>query len=306
MVPTSCNVCQGDLGARFGAVSDPQTGEVFSILACRVCGLGHTSPQPDDLGRYYGPEYHGRRHGLTARYCILRRRRLVRKIAGAAQGRRLLDVGCGDGSFLDSLRGVGWKVAGTEMNAAEARSRGIEVHQSLDDLAGAGPFGCITLWHSLEHLRDPRGALVALARMLAPGGVLVAAVPDAGGLQAKAFGARWFHLDVPRHLYHFDRATLRRALEAAGLQVGSEWHQEFEYDLFGWSQSALNTVMPSPNVFFRQLTGKSVPAGTLERGANLLLGAALTTLAVPAVPVASMLARGGTLVMSARRPEQGV
>jgi SAM-dependent methyltransferase len=232
---------------------------------------------------------------------MARRIRLVGDAAGEARGRRLLDIGCGDGSFLAASRDrAGWEVSGTEMNPAAGRARGLDVRSSIEEIAELGPFGCITLWHSLEHLRDPRAALTALARLLTPDGVLIAAVPDAGGVQARTFGARWFHLDVPRHLYHFDRASLRLALETAGMEPVRHWHQELEYDLFGWSQSALNSVMPSPNVFFNQLTGKPVSSGVVERGANMILGAALTALSVPAVPAGTLLGRGGTLIMAAR------
>lgn len=302
MSPAStCKVCDAVLTPRFASVTDPQTRETFSIDACTACGLGHTVPQPDDLGRYYGATYHGGRHGLTARYCMARRLRLVQGAAGESRHRRLLDVGCGDGSFLLTARDrAGWVVAGTEMNPTAARANSLEVHSSIDEIAALAPFGCITLWHSLEHLRDPLAALAALGRLLAPDGVLIAAVPDAEGIQARAFGAKWFHLDVPRHLFHFGRRSLRLALEAAGLSPEREWHQELEYDLFGWSQSALNVVMPSPNVFFSQLTGKPVRAGRAERGANMVLGAALTALSVPAVPAGTLLNRGGTLIVSAR------
>ena len=300
---STCNVCGGTLAPRFESVVDPQTREVFAIDVCTGCGLGHTTPQPEDLGRYYGATYHGGRHGFTARYCMARRIRLVRDAAGAASGRRLLDVGCGDGSFLTGARDrAGWEVAGTEMNPAGARARGLDVRSSIDEIASLGPFGCITLWHSLEHLRDPRAALTALGKLLTPDGVLIAAVPDAGGIQARTFGARWFHLDVPLRdtCSTLTGPSLRLALEAAGLSPVRHWHQELEYDLFGWSQSALNAVMPSPNVFFNQLTGKPVSSGPIERGANMLLGAALTALSVPAVPAGTLLGRGGTLIMAAR------
>jgi len=73
---------------------------------------------------------------------------------------------------------------------------------------------------------------------------MVIAVPDAGGFQAKLFGRKWFHLDVPRHLYHFDSASMRQLINAVGFEIKGQFHQEFEYDLMGWTQSALNTMLP--------------------------------------------------------------
>ena len=151
---------------------------------------GHTYPQPEDLGRYYGSAYHGGRHGFTARYCARRRERFVRQSAGAPAGRRLLDVGCGDGTFLLGARTQGWDVAGTELNPAIARDAGLRVWSQLEEAAERAPYACITLWHSLEHMRAPRETIEQAARMLEPGGTLVVAVPNAGGLQASAASAR--------------------------------------------------------------------------------------------------------------------
>ncbi|MET0404403.1 MAG: methyltransferase domain-containing protein, partial [Cystobacter sp.] len=144
--------------------------------------------------------------------------------------------------------------------------------------------------------------LQLLTRALAPGGVFVIAVPDADGVQARLFGPHWFHLDVPRHLFHFGRGSLTRMLERAGLRVERHWHQEFEYDVMGVAQSALNVLMPTPNVFFDRLTGKPSEGSSTERTASFVLGSALSALAVPPVTLTTLLERGGTLIVSARPP----
>ncbi len=301
MTPLKCNACGGELRTRFGSVIDPQLRETFAIVACEVCGLGHTAPQPDNLNRYYGSTYHGGRHGLTARYCARRRLRLVKSMTGASLGGRLLDVGCGDGTFLLAARDSGWVVMGTEVNTAIPCAAGLDVRQSLDQVQTNGPFDCITLWHSLEHLRDPRATLKQLADLLTPGGLLVVAVPDAEGLQARVFGSSWFHLDVPRHLYHFGDRSLTRLLNDAGLTILRRWHQELEYDLFGWAQSALNKLLPVPNLFFNRLTGRPIQDGGKYSAVSGLLGVAFTALALPATVAGTLLHQGGTLIAVARR-----
>src|SRR4029077_18028601 len=109
--------------------------------------------------------------------------------------RRLLDVGCGDGSFLEAARERGWGVAVTELTADPPRRGDLPVHVSI--AAAGNGYTCVTLWHSLEHLRDPRAALADVAGALVPGGTVLVAVPDAEGAQARLFGPRWTHLDVP-------------------------------------------------------------------------------------------------------------
>lgn len=296
----SCKICGQALSLRFPAVCEPRSKEVFSIYACPGCDLGHTIPTPKELGRYYDSRYHGGRHGATAAYCSRRRLGWITRLVPPAPGRKLLDIGCGDGTFLLHARAAGWIVVGTELNPSIARSAGLEVRPEIASAAELGPFDCITLWHSLEHMRDPKMTIQSLSRILKPDGVLMIAVPNARGLQATFFRAKWFHLDVPRHLYHFGPESLSRLLGDCGFKAVRSWHQEFEYDLLGWSQSALNCVMPVSNLFFDSLTHRATEAGVLQKGASWFGGISLSGLALPLVAIGSLIHRGGTLIVAAR------
>lgn len=296
----NCNVCGDRLRPLFPEVCDPLTGEIFAISRCGRCGLGHTTPQPNDLGRYYVMQYYGNRHGFTARYCSRRRLGFVSCALGGGAGKRLLDIGCGDGSFLMEARGAGWEVMGTELNPALARESGLDVYENIALVADKGAFDCITMWHTLEHMLDIPAMLGHVAGLLKTEGKLIVAVPDCGGLQARLFGPKWLHLDVPRHLYHFDNASLNECLKAAGFSVERRWHQEFEYDLLGWSQSALNYLMPYPNVFFDSLTGKRSNRSRIVTATGLALGTLLVLLSLPAVAVGTLMGRGGTLIAVAK------
>src|SRR5687767_3926620 len=153
--PSACDGCGGALRTRFPSVLDPWTRERFAIADCTTCGLGHTVPRPADITRYYA-SYHTPRSPLTRALCARRR---VKRVAAVARGGTLLDIGCGDGSFLAAVREKGWQVTGTELSPTLARERGLEVHGSIEEARARGPFDCVTLWGSLEHLPDPRGTL---------------------------------------------------------------------------------------------------------------------------------------------------
>jgi len=296
-----CNVCGERLTPFFRKVLDPLTKETFRIERCFRCGLGHTIPQPADQTPYYAVGYYGNRHGLTASHCSRRRLKFVNTAMGSGRRGRLLDIGCGDGSFLLTAQRAGWEVVGTELNPSTARGLGLDVKENLDRLGDGEIFDCITMWHTLEHMRDIPSVLRSVSMHLGAEGRLVVAVPDWGGIQAKMFGERWLHLDVPRHLYHFNRGSLEYCLGSAGFIIELCRHMEFEYDLLGWSQSALNYIMPDPNIFFDTLTGKRSGIGPGMRGAAVALGVLLSVAALPAVAAESMAGRGGTLICSARK-----
>jgi SAM-dependent methyltransferase len=283
-------------------VAEPETLEKFSILACRACGFGQTSPQPANLDAYYA-EYHGKRHGFTADYCARRRVGWLEKSA-KTRG-RVLDIGCGEGTFLDEAIECGWHGVGTELNYAKFQD--LEVYENLAAVKakyGARFFDAVTMWHTLEHFRNPREILLAAFALLAPGGVLLVAVPDAGGLQARTFGKFWLHLDVPRHLFHFNFESLKTLLKECGFEVKTSGHQEFEYDLLGWSQSALNSIFSQPNVFFKTLSGHRTNASRVIRAANLALGALFSAIALPLVLLGTLGKKGGTIIVSANKAEQ--
>ncbi len=292
-----CNACEGSLRPRLSAVRDPQSLEEFAIHTCAACGLGHTLPVPEDLGAYYGPAYYGKRHSFTDRYCLARR---LRTLAAATprRGGKLLDIGCGDGNFLAAARDAGWQVTGTDIGGAleNARAAGLDVYGSLDEAAARGPFDAVTMWHTLEHFTDPRATLEKARHAIWEDGTLIVAVPDAAGLQASMFGGRWFHLDVPRHLFHFNRSALESLLGRVGFRVEKWQHQEIENDVFGWMQSALNSMLPAPNVLFQSLTGKPTHGGSAQRMLSYALGTALAPAALAATTVSAVARRGAVLI----------
>lgn len=296
-----CNVCGNKLINSFPKVLDPITNEIFDIHKCKGCGLGHTVPQPRDLSRYYGKTYYGNRHSFTSNYCTKRRLRFVASATNEIDGNRLLDIGCGDGSFLIEARNAGWEVMGVEINPDSARKAGLDVREDIEQVSDCSLFDCITMWHSLEHMRDIRSTLFQLANILKSNGKLLIAIPDNGGLQSKVFRQRWLHLDVPRHLYHFDSGSLSLCLGCAGFVIQRQWHQELEYDLIGWSQSALNCLFSRPNVFFDYLTGKQRNLSTLLKISNFALGSIFTVLSLPVVAAGTLFGGGGTLITVACR-----
>jgi SAM-dependent methyltransferase len=215
----------------------------------------------------------------------------------------VLDFGCGDGSFLKAATALGWLATGVEIQPEAARSRGLTVTDRIDDLSGT--FDLITLWHSLEHTRSPREVLWALTDRLAREGTLIVAVPNFDSLQARLCKSFWFHLDVPRHLFHFTPFSLRRLLEGCGLEIIRRWDLELEMDLFGWTQSLLNRVLHTPNVLFDVLTRRGRDHVPWEIAASFLMAVAATLVGLRLVPLTADAGSGAVVIFAARRGTAG-
>lgn len=157
--------------------------------------------------------------------------RRLRKIAGAL-GRppsaiRLLDVGCSSGAFLISACKLGFRAEGVEpsIDAAQtARRAGLSVFTGFLQEARFpdASFDAVTLIEIIEHLRDPLALLKECARILRPGGVLLATTPNSHSWTARAMGARWagFSLnEMGGHISFFNPQSIRIIAERAGLAV---------------------------------------------------------------------------------------
>ena len=133
----------------------------------------------------------------------------------------LLDIGCGTGAFIQAARRQGYSVKGYEPQERArlaAISKGLDVtgeEEGLDQMPGSS-FQTITMWHVLEHIHDLKPMLDQIDRLLAPGGTLFVAVPVRNAFDAVFYGEYWAAWDVPRHLYHFDRKTIRMVFEPKG------------------------------------------------------------------------------------------
>lgn len=136
----------------------------------------------------------------------------------------LLDVGCGNGEFLVNMRDLGWEVVGIEQDPVAAdigrQKNGLTIHTG--EVEGLGlmknSFDVVTMSHVMEHLVDPLQTLIALHRLLKPGGKIVMATPNSSSLGHRWFRESWRGLEPPRHLHIFASSSLAALLRNAGFK----------------------------------------------------------------------------------------
>ncbi len=243
-----CQVCRGEKAQPAFDIEHLKT----KLLICAGCGLGLLHPQPsaEEIDSFYPPDYYGE-SGNKFEPLV---EALVRLVAdrharfwtrGLPAGGRVLDLGCGRGVLLKAFLDRGFEGHGVEFSASALQgidSRAlVRIEQNLRKCNfPANHFDQIMIWHVLEHLPDPREVLLECHRILKPGGRVVIAVPNFSSLQARWAGPAWFHLDLPRHLFHFPVMALQRLLADCGFDSTSQNHFSQRQNTFGWVQSALN------------------------------------------------------------------
>jgi hypothetical protein len=129
------------------------------------------------------------------------------------------------------------------------------------------------------------------------------AVPNAASLQARIFGDRWFHLDLPRHLVHLPAKTLTARLEELGLGVTRVSHWRGGQALFGWLHGMVGTLPGRPDLYdaIRRPEARSAPLPGGRRAVALGVAVALFPVAAVATAVEVVAKRGGTVYVEARR-----
>ena len=242
-----CGICgQKELMPLFRAsdVNFHTTEEFFTIERCPECGVAQTIPRltEEDLGRYYPSRYYptvvldeAQFERSIGRY----QKEKVRFVRQYRNSGKILDIGCGAGYFLHEAAQSGFEAEGLEFSretAAFGRSHWnlrITEGDLLSSSFADGSFDIITFWQVLEHLPKIPEALERVRSLLRPGGLLVIAVPNFGSWQARIFRGRWYHLDVPRHQFHFNPSSLRTHLERRGFEVKGVDHRSAEHNWAG-------------------------------------------------------------------------
>jgi 2-polyprenyl-3-methyl-5-hydroxy-6-metoxy-1,4-benzoquinol methylase len=254
---TSCPICQSQELKPFLECKDYTVSkDKFSIVECSSCGFHFTNPRPTEAecGKYYQSEdyisHSDTKKGLinslyhyARKFTLKKKLNLITSVTNQPQtpkwalnsatqspfrglGRNLLDLGCGTGAFLNICKENGWTVQGIEPSE-EAREVAKKTYGlDLIDVNNWGKFpdnslDVITAWHVLEHVYKLEDEVRQVKRTLASDGTFVVALPNCGSADAKFYGPHWAAYDLPRHIWHFTPADVKRFFENQGFRLES-------------------------------------------------------------------------------------
>ena len=211
------------------------SGEEFELLVNNEFGFLETHPQPasDKLPEYYKSDDYishtdSKRNLLEKAYHVVRNISLKRKLklinSFASEDKKLLDVGCGTGDFLQIAQQVNWTVTGIEPNEEARKIANSKTNNSVFNVKQLlefekQSFDVITLWHVLEHLPNLNEHVSILKSLLKEKGNLIIAVPNYKSYDAMYYKNFWAAFDAPRHLWHFNQESVAKLFANENMEV---------------------------------------------------------------------------------------
>ena len=211
------------------------SSEKFFLVENEEYGYLETHPKPslENVSKYYETENYishtdSSESFIDKIYQNVRVHTLSKKVqlinSFNTTGKSLLDIGCGTGDFLLAAKSDNWEVTGVEPDEGAREISTLKLNKkvfALEDLVKlkGNTYDVISLWHVMEHIYDLDNQMDLICSLLKPNGVLIIAVPNYKSFDAKYYKQYWAALDVPRHLYHFNKISIKKFFKKRSLNV---------------------------------------------------------------------------------------
>lgn len=255
-----CDLCGSE--ARVSLFEIGRNAETVINNVCEKCGLVYISPRPEpsDIAERYstgafsidarGSEKPTKEKiNAVEKLAIERYRRLTTRypIITSEPG-NALEIGCGIGSFLRLVRGLGWQVDGLEPDPGYAQAGKEEYGLSItpqvyeQEALHEAKYDLIASFHVLEHVNSPTVFLQKAFSELKPGGLLYLEVPTID----KPYGGNLEFFFWSAHLYSFSRSTLKALLRKVGFTVEHAGYQGDYLEIYARKSEKTDTTIHFP------------------------------------------------------------
>lgn len=219
--------------------------KAYKFFKCKFCGLIFIDPEPSKailrkIYSYKEKQVHPNPiistfynkieifkwivRGMTKINVHLR----VKAVESASTDGRILDVGCGPGDFLYSLRRRGFELYGNELSEKAAKVARVKLKKTGARICNAELTKCgyesnffdvVTLWHVLEHIPNADETVQEIARILKPGGALIIELPHGNSLTMTLFKQYWTLLLIPEHLHFWTELSFKKLFDKSNLEL---------------------------------------------------------------------------------------
>lgn len=248
--------------------------QTWSIYCCQHCHFYFLNPFPTEkqLEEAYAINYYGegdKKFSFPLVENVLDffrswRARVLKKHLNNNYNASILDIGCGNGRFLLYLKKLGFKnLFGIELPGKSA-DRASKI-QGLNILIGeiehvkfeTDGFDAITLFHVMEHMKNPLHILKNIKNWLKQDGILIISFPNIASRQAQKYKGLWLHLDPPRHLNFIAPHNFIYLMSQSGFELITCHYFSIEQNPFGYIQSILNKYTPKREILFESMKGNN-------------------------------------------------
>lgn len=262
----NCKLCQGKTKFLFKSYNKHgrhqlNVYEKFDVRRCLSCGvvfLNGIEINAEYYKKYYELGYYDQEQkgNLPISYLLRVMRnfsmrckeRIIRSSFRNKRNIRILDIGCGSGEFLDSMKWLGFKKYGLEINEEGQKlceSKGIKVFaKEITEIDFRDTrFDAVTMWHVLEHLEKPDEMFSSIHKILSKDGKLIIQTPNTDSIGFRHGGRELYHLDSPRHLFLYNQKAISTIAEKHGFRLIKVINEFYDYplDLF-WSLVGKNSI----------------------------------------------------------------
>lgn len=231
MANDSCRLC-GTSEARLVAVVDG-----CQYVRCAGCGVERMASYPSaaEIEKFYDSGYmtkqfnnlgHHLHFTKGYRETYFAEKSLtfadLRMDLSKLKGKKLLDVGCANGQFMEYTAKFGMEALGIDISEEmvnAGKEAGLNCHVK-DLFEMEGEFDMLTYWDVIEHVSNPRQVLEKTRALLAPGGEVVLQTPCTG-MVSELFGDKWLYYLPVQHLHLFSQESLFKLLSDTGFSVVS-------------------------------------------------------------------------------------
>ncbi|MBW3467527.1 class I SAM-dependent methyltransferase [Arthrospiribacter ruber] len=234
-----------------------------SLVKCAACQLNWTFlPTEFDPEALYQDEVYAvvdNRNSVFEKIIFREAKKVIQTVRKHSKSNAIkcLDFGSGKGQFLLQAKHAGWKGVGVETSIPRAEFArnmyGLNIHQSYYEggKIEGGEYDFISLFHVLEHLPEPIPLLDKLCKEnLKKDGLLLIEVPNLASWQAKMAGKDWMHLDIPKHLSHWDEDLLVSEVEKLGFRKITSQYFSIHLGVLGMLRSLLGKIGYRGNIIF--------------------------------------------------------
>lgn len=274
-----CRICGNQQNNQEYIVQEMMLGyrDVFSYFQCSMCDCLQIENIPSDISKYYSNDYFSYKSvsklniiervvkNLRNKYAVFNRG-IIGKLLYAKypaieykalsnlpinKDHNILDVGCGAGIFLHSLREIGFKnLLGIDPynekdivygNGLRIQKKNIEEVQGKWDL--------IMFHHSLEHIPDQEKILKAAFDLLEPGGYCIIRIPTVSSYAWKNYGMKWVQIDAPRHIFLHSIKSLEILSRKTNFELSDVIYDSTAFQFWGSDQYLKNIPLNDPHSY---------------------------------------------------------